>query len=325
MAISSRFHRRNSCVQFWTLTILFTSAFASLGPAQQISATTTAENIERDRRAIQQAESQHQSDDRIGYFWAVLAAEYRKRGEFAASEDAYFRALKLLDHTPASARSYATVLDNLAMLYMIYGRIDEAELYNQRSTKIRRGLSYPLEEARGEQHRAEIDLARHRFKAVEDEAAKALTVMERLDDPEKLDMVSALNSLAFARCSRRACEQGLQDAQRSLELARRFFGDESAPTAHSWMAVGFAEWKQGRLNEADQAMRLGIQMIKTQEGQKSRGVPLALMEYRNFLKAVHKDRDADDMTREIEQASQQQAPMCATCVSVHSLSSNAMR
>lgn len=325
MGILSRFHRRNLCVQFWTLALIFNFALVSMGPTQQISETTTAENIERDRRTIQQAELQHLSDDRIGYFWAVLAAEYSKGGDFTASEDAYFKALKLLDYSDASSRNYATALDNLAMLYLIYGRLDEAELYNRRSAKIRRGLGYPLDEARGEQHMAEINLARHRFKAAEEEAARALAVMERLDDPEKLNIVSALNALAFARCSRRACEQGLQDAQRSLAVARTFFGDESALTAHAWMAIGFAEWKQGRLEEAERAMRLGIQMIKTKERQESRVVPLAMMEYRNFLKAVHRDRDAETVDREISQAIQQEAPTCATCVSVRTLASNAMR
>lgn len=325
MAVLSRFHRRNPCVQFWTLAILFNLAFASSGSAQQISATTIPERIEQDRRMIQQAELQHQSDDQIGYFWAVLAAEYSKAGEFAASEDAYFRALKLLDHSSAAARNYATALDNLAMLYMIYGRLDEAELYNRRSAKIRRDLGDSLDEARGEQHMAEINLARRRFKDVEEEAARALAVMERLDDPEKMDIVSALNSLAFARCSRRACEQGLKDAQRSLTLARSSFGDESAPVAHAWLAIGFAEWKQGKLDEADRAMRLGVQMIKTQEGEESRGFPVAMMQYLNFLKAVHRDRDAESVTREISHAVEQQAPMCATCVNARSLSSNAMR
>ncbi|HEY2038075.1 MAG TPA: tetratricopeptide repeat protein [Edaphobacter sp.] len=325
MAVLSRFHRRNSCVQFWTLAILFNFASASPGPAQQSSAATIAESIEQDRRTIQQEELQHPSDDRIGYFWAVLAADYSKAGEFSASEAAYFKALKLLDHSSTAARTYATALDNLAMLYMIYGRLDEAELYNRRSAKIRSGLGFPLDEARGEQHMAEIDLARRRFKAVEEEAARALAVMERLDDPEKMDIVSTLNSLAFARCSRRACEQGLKDAQRSLTLARSFFGDESAPAAHAWLAIGFAEWKQGRLDEADRAMRLGVQMIKAQEGEESRGFPLAMLEYRNFLKAVHRDRDAENVTREISHAVEQQSPMCATCVNVRSLPSNAMR
>ena len=325
MAMLSRFHRTNSCVRFWTLALIFNFAFASSGPAQQIPATTIAEHIAQDRLRIQQAELQHLPDARVGYLWAVLAAEYRQAGEFAESEDAYFKAMKFLDHGSASAANYATVLDNLAMLYLVYGRMDEAELYNRRSAKIRRSLGNPLDEARGEQHMAEIHLARHKFKLVEEEAARALAVMEQVDDPEKLDMVSALNALAFARCSRRRCEQGLQDAQHSVALATSFFGEESTPVAHAWMAVGYAEWKLGRMDEADRAMRLGIRMMKTQAGGESRMVLLAMMEYRNFLKSAHRDRDAEQVIQEISQLVQQQAPMCATCVNVRTLVSNAMR
>lgn len=291
---------------------------------QTKSAITLAEEISQVRQTIQQAEQQHFADERIGYMWAVLAAKCRRSGDFSASEDAYFRALKLLDHSPSAARNYGTTLDNLAMLYLTYGRLDEAEQYNRQGAKIRNKLGLPLDEARSEQHRAEIDLARHRFKAVEDEAAHALEVMTRLDDPEKLDMISALNALAFARCSRKACTQGMEDAQHSLSLARNSFGEQSGPVAHALMAIGFAEWKQGRLDEADRTMRSSIQMMKAQEGVESRGVMLAMLEYRNYLQGVHRYGEAEEIMQEISLAMHQQTPVCATCVNVHTLL-NAMR
>jgi len=71
-------------------------------------------------------------------------------------------------------------------------------------------------------------------------------------------------------------------------------------------------------------MRASIQMMKAQEGPESRGVLLAMIEYRDYLKSIRKDSEAENIDRELSLAMQRQSPVCATCVSVHSLS-NAMR
>ena len=323
MTMLSVFHRRNPCVRFWTMA--FTITFVSVCCAQtQQNPPTHEDRIAQDLQLIHTAEQQHLPDDRIGYLWAVLAPEYRKAGNFTASEDAYFRALGLLEGRPAAVRNYATTLDNLSMLYLTYGRLDEAEKYNRSSAKIRGGLGYPLDEARSEQHMAEIDLARHKFKAAADRAAQALEVMERLNDPERSNMISALNALAFTKCSLRDCAKGMEYAQRSLDMARSSYGEESAEAAHSMMAVGFAEWKLGKLNEADETMRSAIRVMKAREGPESRGLLLAISEYRNYLKGVHRDNDAEKIAQELLPQVQKQAPACTTCVSVRSLS-NAMR
>lgn len=323
MTMLSRFHRKNSCVHFWTLAFTLTAAFPGYAQIQQPSVTTLADRIAQDRQTIQQAEQQHRSDEIIGYLWAVLASDYRKAGNFAGSEDAYFKAIPLLDQSPTATRNYATVFDNLGVLYLTYGRVDEAEQYNRRSAKIRSKLGFPLDQARSEQHMAEINLARHKFKDAEEESTRALEVMTRLDDPEKLDVVSALNTLALTHCSLKDCVQGMEYAQRSMNLVRSSFGEESAPAAHSLIVVGFAEWKLGKLDKADETMRSAIQLIKAREGEESRGLVLAMLEYRNYLKGVHRDREAKDIDQELALV-RQQSPVCAACVNVHALS-NAMK
>ncbi len=318
--MSSQSRRWKSCVRFWTLIHIFSLASASIAQTQ---APSTGDRITQDLKLIQAAELQHLSTDRIGYQWAVLATEYRKAGDFTASEAAYFKALTFLERSPSSTRNYAIALDNLSMLYLTYGRVDEAEKYNREAARIRNNLGFPLDEARSEQHMAEIDLARHKFKVVEDKASRALEVMVRFDDPEKQDMLSAFNALAFARCSRGACKQGMEDAQRSLNLARSAFGEDSEAMGHSLLAVGFAEWKLGKLDDADQTMRSSIRVLKAQESSRSRGVLFALIQYRDYLKDVHRNSDAENISRELSVAMQQQPP-CTTCINVHSLS-NAMR
>jgi tetratricopeptide (TPR) repeat protein len=324
MTMLSRAHRWNPCVHFWTLTLTFTLAAVSYAQAQQTTLTAPEDAITRDRQLILQAGQQHFPDEKVGYLWAVLAAEYRKAGDFAASENAYEKALHLLDHDPAAARNYATALDNLSMLYLTYGRLDEAEKYNQRATKIRMDLRLPLDEARSELHLAEIELSRHKFKSVEKRAAKAFETMSRLQDPDKLDLVAALNALAFSQCAQGTCSQGMEFANQSLTLARSSFGEQSRAVAHTLMAVGFAQWKLGRMDEADHTMRAAIQMMKEQEGTESRVALLAMMEYRNYLKEVHRDQEAENLGEEIVLAMKRQEPLCKTCVSASALA-NALK
>src|SRR5215472_4535323 len=103
MTVLSRFHRWNSCVRFWTLSLTFTSVLACSAQTQQSSGPR--ERIAQDLKLIKMAQQQHLPNKHIGYEWAVLASEYRKAGDFTASEDAYFKALNLLEHSPSAARN----------------------------------------------------------------------------------------------------------------------------------------------------------------------------------------------------------------------------
>lgn len=319
-------HRTNPCVRFRTLTLAVTLAITLAGHSQvqRNAPTLTTDGIASTLHLIQAAEDEKISEGHLGYLWAVLAAQYRVAGNFTASEDAYFKAIRLLERSPSAAQNYATALDNLAMLYLTYGRLDEAELYNRKGAKVRSMLGIPLDEARSEAHMSQIELARHKFRPAESGAAHAFEEMMRLDDPNPIDEISVLNALATARCSLKACAQGIKDAQRSLDLARNSFGEESAIFAHSMMALGFAEWKLNRVEEADLTMRSAIQRIQEREGQDSIAALLSMIEYRNYLKGVHRQGDAENITQQVALALQKQPAVCRTCVNVGSLS-NALK
>lgn len=151
-----------------------------------------------------------------------------------------------ISDVPSAVRNHATTLDNFGTLYLVYGRLEEAERYNRLGPKIREKMKYPLDLSRSEQHLAEIDLAKHRFKQAKSEAAGALVIMHAENDPDPLDRIAALNALAFTRCLRGRCVQGMEDAQHAFDLARSNFRADSMAVARAQMAVGFATWKSGR-------------------------------------------------------------------------------
>lgn len=325
MTMLSQSHRRNQCVHFWTIFLtrliallaLFVASYRGALYAQEPDAIVQ-KRIAQEARLIQEVTDQHGPAQRLGYLLANLAADYRKVGDFSASETTYFRAIHAFEGLPSSDRNYATVLDNLGMLYLSYGRIEEAESYVKRSAQIRKTMNYSLDLARAEQHMAEIDLAKHKFKEAENEAAHALEVMQSENDPEKRDMISALNALAYTRCLRKRCEQGMEAAQRSLELSRSVFGAESIPSAHSMMAVGFALWKLGRANDADTMMRDAIRIVRSQSGMNKQGLQLMLLEYLDFLRYEHRADDTVIAVRELDET-RARTSFCSTCVTVNSL------
>jgi tetratricopeptide (TPR) repeat protein len=288
------------------------------GAAQVDTVVTLQDRIAEERGLIKTGIDQHSRDEVMGYLWARLASDYRRAWKSEDAEAAYMKALSFLDHSASATKNYATALDNLSMLYLTYGRMEEAERYNKKAALIREEKGYRLDFARSEQHKAEIDLAWHRIKEAETEATRALGVMDELNDPEQLEVIAVLNTLAYTRCLRKRCEQGMEAAQRSLELARGSFGDESTPAAHALMAVGFALWKLGRPDDADRAMREGVRMIKAQSGLQSRTLLLALSQYRDYLKNVHRECDAEDVARELA-ATKSHGPFCSSCVTVNSL------
>jgi tetratricopeptide (TPR) repeat protein len=300
------------------LTVLTLSCCAS--QAQQSISSELKNQIESEVHLIQVATDEHLPNERIGYLWAVLAVDYRKAGDFAAAENAYVKALALQRDIPSARRNYATTLDNMGTLYLLYGRLEEAERYNKIGAKVREAMGYPLDLARSEEHLAEIDLAKHRFKQSESEAAEALGVMRAQNDQEPLDMIGALNALAFTRCMRGKCAEGMKAAGEAYDLAQRSFGANSMAAAHAKMAVGFASWKSGMLDDADRTMRSAIETMRVQDEPAGRSLLLALMEYRNYLKEERRDVDAVVVERELATTKLQLSNYCAACVNAGSLS-----
>ena len=288
-------------------------------PSSSSPSSTLQETIANEVQEIKLDTDQHRSDDHLGFLWARLAANYRLAGNFATSESAYFKALGLLDHGSVARRNYGTTLDNLAMLYLSYERFDDAEKYLKRALEVRKEVGLPLDLARTEQHMSEMDLIRHNFKEAENRAARALQTMLDQNDPNQLEIIAALNSLTYSRCMRGHCEQGAMDALRSLDTARSAFGEDSVQAACALLAVGFAEWRLGRLEAADETMRKAVNMMKAHLPADNKTVLLAMRQYRDYLRGVHREREAEDIDRDLL-AAHTREPVCPNCINVRSLS-----
>jgi hypothetical protein len=90
-------------------------------------------------------------------------------------------------------------------------------------------------------------------------------------------------------------------------------------TASALLAVGFAQWRLGRLEAADETMRKAMNMMKAHLPADSKPVLLAMRQYRNYLRGVHRDREAEAIERDLL-AARSLEPVCPNCINVRSLS-----
>jgi len=323
MALPHSGHRRNPCVRFRTqaLTLCIVLSVGEHARPQQFS-TTTQKDIAQERHMIDLAEREHLPDAKIGYLWARLASDYAAQADFGRAEDAYFRSLRLLKNAPEAQKNYATLLDNLGVLYLAYNRRAEAEQYLTRGFAARRRQDDIAALGVSQLHLAELALDGHKFKQAENIAAEAQANLRSAGDSGRAGLIGALVTLAYARCEQHKCAEGLRDAEHAMDLARLVHPADSLPTGHVLMAIGYARWKTGDSEEAERMMLQGVQIITTQNAPGAPHSRDALLEYRDFLKAMHRSLDVKRIDDQLAQATPQPCTNCT--VSVNSLS-NALR
>ena len=113
------FKSKHPLLSVHSLTLVIVSLWIHAASAQtQIaSIMPLPERITQELGLIHAAEQEHLPDVQLGYLWARLASDYRDKADFSRSEDAYNRSLRLLKAAPEAKADYATVLDNLGILY----------------------------------------------------------------------------------------------------------------------------------------------------------------------------------------------------------------
>jgi tetratricopeptide (TPR) repeat protein len=274
---------------------------------------------------IRVGEHRQSTPQQLGVLWSMVAIDYQEAMEFSQAEDAYGRSLVLLARIPAAVRAYAATLDNLGALYMVTGRLDEAETCRKKALVERQRLGNALDVALSHELGAQVSLLRRRFKEAEREAAEALRVLDADPAANKFAVVSTLMTLVYARCLQNDCSNGDKDGDRAVMLARREFGPDSLVWGQALMAHGFAKGKMGEMQEAEKMMLQGIQTIKAHLPSRDPRVVGGLLQYRDFLAGAHRKAEAKQVEREVADLKSQH-PSCNGCtVSVYALSASSRR
>jgi tetratricopeptide (TPR) repeat protein len=288
-------------------------------PDAQISSSQV--RIARDLELIRIGEQQHLPPFQQAVLWVQLALEYHLGTESLKAEDAYLRAVHLLRNAPSARAEYAFTLDNLSSLYLIYGRLDDAESARKQAIKVRQKLGNPAAYAESEVHLADIAIVRRQYKKAERLALQGLQTMGSSLNPPRAGILSAFITLTYARCSRGHCGEGLMNAKQAVAFANKNFESESAANGFALETLGFAEWKSGALQDGERAMLQAIQILRTRLSATDPRVAGAMLQYRSYLIEAHRPAEAQEIHEQVTRITRQAGVYCQGCtVSVYSLS-----
>jgi tetratricopeptide (TPR) repeat protein len=281
--------------------------------------------IAKDLELIRSAEQEHLSQAQRGTLWAHLALEYHGATEFSKAEDAYNRSLQLLKTALSARAEYASTLDDLASLYMIYGRLDDAESARQQALRVRQSLGNPSDVGVSQVHLADIALARHKFKQAERLALQGMQGMESSASPPTTGLLSAFITISYARCLRGHCGEGLISAQQAVAFANANFGSESAAAGFALETLGFAEWKTGAKQDGEKAMLQAIQILRTRMAPADPRLAGAMLQYRAYLVETNRQAEAQEIHEQVARMTSQAGIFCRGCVVSANTLSNTLR
>jgi tetratricopeptide (TPR) repeat protein len=304
--------------------LLLTTLSMSIGvvwgqtPDSQIASQQA--RIVKDLESIRIAERDHLPEAQRGALWANVAIEYWNATEFEKAEDAYYRSLHLLKTAPSAGGVYASTLDDLASLYLSYGRMDDAQRASKLAFAVRRKLGNEAGIAVGQVHLANIALVQHQFKKAERLALRGVQVMESSNNPPKIGLLSGFITLTYARCSRGDCGDGLKNAQEAVAFANGNFDSDSAPIGFALETLGFAEWKTGARQDGEKAMLEGIRVLRKRLAPGDPRLAGAMLQYRAYLVEANRRVEAQEVQEQVARMISQPEIYCSGCaVSVNSL------
>jgi tetratricopeptide (TPR) repeat protein len=270
---------------------------------------------------IRIAEQERRPEAERGTLWLQLALEYQRAADFPKSEDAYNKSLHLLKTVPSARAEYATALECLAALYVIYGHVDDAERVRKEALTVRVKLGNRSDIGLGEIYLANIAIQRKQFKKAERTASHGMEEMESAPIPPRVGMLTGLITVSYARCMRGHSSEGLMSAQQALAFANKRFEAESAAIGFALGALGFAEWKNGEAKDGEKDMLHGIQILRAKLAPVDPRLAGALLQYQDYLVSTSRRVDAQVIHDEVDRMTSQSGTFCPNCtVSVHSLS-----
>jgi tetratricopeptide (TPR) repeat protein len=313
-----------------TLSLSFGIAYGQTSGPQGANPQTTNSTMSvsqartlQDLESVRAAEQQHLPDAQQGALWLQLAFAYWDATQFPKAEDAFDKSLRLLKGVPSERKQYAEILDDLASLYLSYGRQEDAESTATAALKVRQELGNPLGIAMSQIRLADIALTRHEFKKAERLAQPAMQVMQSSPDATNVALLSGFITLTYARCSLGNSGEGLQSAQQAIAFANGHYASQSAPVGFALETLGFAQWKAGATQEGEKDMREGIEILQKTLAPADPRLAGVMMQYSTYLVKTDRPVEARAIQQQVSRMTGQAGIYCSNCaVSVNTLSNS---
>lgn len=207
----------------------------------------------------------------IAKAWDILGLALQDQGDFSASRGAFEQSIRAYEGLANNAIDFAMTLDDFGELYIVTGQADLA------IRMMKRALS--LYEAAGDHAgmaRASGDLAGALFSEKKfhegrkdlDRGLKESKLTNQLDDDDLATLVSLEGWLAQSDGDFQA---SVSKYQRSLDLLRKYYGEEHASTGWGYVLLGEAHAETGDLSGSLMEMDKGLTVLgRTLNGQDPR-------------------------------------------------------
>ena len=155
-----------------------------------------------------------------------LAGLYRMRGEADNAEQLFIRTMKSLEDAGAEdSYAYVSVLNNLSLAYQEKGDYESAFKYASNALeRIRGGAGNEHEVAASLNNLAAIELGKNRIDEAESFISQALAIYDAMPETD-VHHAAALTANAVIKYRKGDYRGALDGFRRSLELTRRFFGE----------------------------------------------------------------------------------------------------
>jgi tetratricopeptide (TPR) repeat protein len=285
-----------------------------------IASATLERRIADDEGLIKSSELTEIDQRSLGRLWARLALDYEDAGKFSEAEAAYNRSLQIFEHAPDGMKDFGLSLENLGSLYLAMRKPDEAEKCRRRAQATFESIGDKRSIAWGEALLAEVYLGKHKFKEAQRMATEAYDAMVALEENDASLRVSALITVIYASCMHGQCAYAVDRGLEAKQLVLSAFPADSLLVAEVRAALGYAAWKTGMNDAADEEMRESIRILKVKTTPGHPYLLGAMAQYQSYLKEMHRTAEADEIAKQEQALRKGTTTGCLNCtVSVYSL------
>jgi len=197
----------------------------------------------------------------IAKAWNVLGLAFEDQGDFSASRHAFEQSLQAYEGLPDHALDEAMTLDDSGEFYVVTGQIDLALKMMKRALRL-----YETANDHAGMARASGDLAGALFTGKKiregrkdlDRALKESQLTNELDDDDLATLSFLQGWLAQNDGDLRTC---VEKYQQSLDLLRKYHGEEHTSTGWGYVLLGRALAETGDLTGSLKEMDTGLAIL----------------------------------------------------------------
>jgi serine/threonine protein kinase/Tfp pilus assembly protein PilF len=224
--------------------------------------------IERMQQALARLERGPGSDNLMGVnLWRSLGALQRDKGDPAAAEAAFRRALQLGDTLfPGGHPATAEARRQLAATYVDYGRLDEAEPLLAQVLEFQRRTLGAQHPDVGSTLNSQAILA---WKRGDDTGAERLldeAIALWRGSEQRGRLASGLHNLGMVLADAGDAARAEPLLREALQLREQVFGPDHVPVAMSLRLLGEAALEAGRLDEAGTMLERALRIERAHHG-----------------------------------------------------------